>query len=80
MGDYQPADSEGASGGGKSDKREDDVQTVQSTATVQSEDEGYDTLMPVVSNTHSADFAFYISVWEVNQISRTIACLNWAEK
>ena len=58
MGDYPSADPEGASGGGRSGRREDVVQTVQSPATVQSEDEGYDTLMPVVSNAFPANFAF----------------------
>ena len=62
MGDNKSADSEGAIGGRRSGKREDVVQTVQSPTTVQSEDEGYDTLMPVVSNTFSAKLAFRLSV------------------
>ena len=58
MGDFPSAHSEGAIGGRRSDSRDDVVQTVQSPATVQSEDEGYDTLMPVVSNAFSTNRVF----------------------
>ena len=78
MGDYPSAGPEGASGGGRSGRREDVFQTVQSPATVQSEDEGYDTLMPVVSNALPAMYRF-VSVAKVNTISWTICCLNETE-
>ena len=76
MGDSPSADPEGASGGGRSGgKRDHVVQTVQSPATVQSEDEGYDTLMPVVSNAFPAMYRF-VSVAKVNTVSWTISCVR----
>ena len=69
-------DSPSASGGGRSGgKRDHVVQTVQSPATVQSEDEGYDTLMPVVSNAFPAMYRF-VSVAKVNTISWAISCMR----
>ena len=47
MGDYSVA---GAAAAAAGHRREDLSQTVQSPATVQSEDEGYETLLPMVSS------------------------------